>query len=236
MKILFCNIAWMEWYKGVLPYDMPVNGGAYIKENRDGADCDNFWAVENFEPYRINKDTVIPIGNIMMGYVATGSTRNGDAHQIKLERIQGCEACKDVDSIEDVLVVFCATRVGERRPFVVGWYKHATVLRNIFEYDLDGGEDLSDFFENDLYIHNVLYKNIFCREEDAVLLPVNLRKWHVPRASIDKYGFGQSNVWYADYEQDERVQPWVEDIVAKINSYDGPNIRDELPMDPYDNY
>ena len=99
MKILFCNIAWMEWYKGALPYDMPVNGGAYIKENRDGADCDNFWVVENFEPYRINKDTVIPEGKIMMGYVAMGSTPKGDFRQIKLERIQGCEACKDVDSI-----------------------------------------------------------------------------------------------------------------------------------------
>lgn len=139
MKILFCNIAWMEWYKGALPYDMPVNGGAYIKENRDGADCDNFWVVENFEPYRINKDTVIPEGKIMMGYVAMGSTPKGDFRQIKLERIQGCEACKDVDSIEDVLVVFCATRVGERRPFVVGWYKHATVVRNYFEYYLEGG-------------------------------------------------------------------------------------------------
>jgi len=219
MKILFCNIAWMEWYKGALSYDMPVNGGAYIKENKDGADCDNFWVVENFEPYRINKDTVIPKGNIMLGYVATGSTRNGDAHQIKLERIQDCEACKDVDSIEDVLVVFCATRVGERRPFVVGWYKHATVVRNYFKYYLEGG--------------GYLFKNIFCREEDAVLLPVNLRKWRVPRATVDKYGFGQSNVWYADYEQAEEVKPWVEDIIAKIKGYDGPNLRDEEPMDPY---
>ena len=222
MKILFCNIAWMEWYKGVLPYDMPVNGGAWIKDNQDGADCDNFYMVEMDEQYKVSNNTVIPEGNIMMGYVAMGRTSKGDFRQIKLERIQGCEACKDVDSIEDVLVVFCATRVGERRPFVVGWYKHATVLRNYFEYDLGCG--------------NILFKNIFCKEEDAVLLPVNLRKWHVPRASIDKYGFGQSNVWYADYEQDERVQPWVEDIVSKINSYDGPNIRDEEPMDPYDNY
>ena len=222
MKILFCNIAWMEWYKGALPYDMPVNGGAYIKENQDGADCDNFWVVNNPKPYRINKHTVIPAGNIMMGHVAMGSTQDGDIRQIKLERIQDCEACKDVDSIDDVLVVFCATRVGERKPFVVGWYKHATVMRNCFEYGLDNGD--------------VLLKNIFSKEEDAVLLPVNLRKWRVPRASIDKYGFGQSNVWYADYEQDDRVQPWVEDIVSKINSYDGPNIRDEEPMDPYDNY
>ena len=230
MKILFCNIAWMEWYKGARPYDMPVNGGAYINENQDGADCDNFWVVENFEPYKINKYTVIPEGNIMMGYVATGRTSKGDSRQIKLERIQGCEAFKDVASIDDVLVVFCATRVGEKRPFVVGWYKHATVLRNYFEYELDFIDNAKILFKN------ILFKNIFCREEDAVLLPVNLRKWRVPRASVDKYGFGRSNVWYADYEQDARVQPWVEDIVAKINSYDGPNIRDEEPMDPYDNY
>ncbi|WP_294519992.1 hypothetical protein [uncultured Anaerovibrio sp.] len=32
MKILFCNIAWMEWYKGARSYDMPVNGGAYSEQ------------------------------------------------------------------------------------------------------------------------------------------------------------------------------------------------------------
>lgn len=67
------------------------------------------------------------------------------------------------------------------------------------------------------------------------MLPINLRKWRVPRATVDKYGFGQSNVWYADYEQAEEVKPWVEDIIAKIKGYDGSNLRDEEPMDPYEN-
>jgi hypothetical protein len=67
------------------------------------------------------------------------------------------------------------------------------------------------------------------KAEDAVLLPINERKWRVPRAARDKYGFGRSNVWYADYEQSEKVKPWVEDIIEKISNYDGDNIIDEDP-------
>lgn len=30
MKILFCNISWMKYYKGVIPnVDEPMNGGKY---------------------------------------------------------------------------------------------------------------------------------------------------------------------------------------------------------------
>lgn len=33
MRILFCNIAWMNYYKGIIwGKDEPQNGGSYVKE------------------------------------------------------------------------------------------------------------------------------------------------------------------------------------------------------------
>ena len=41
--IIFCNIAYMKFYRGVVEgVDEPVNGGQYVKENNDGGECYNF--------------------------------------------------------------------------------------------------------------------------------------------------------------------------------------------------
>lgn len=218
MKILFCNIAWMKWYKGYRNNDMPVNGGSYVQDNQEGEENDNFWPLFNTNlPIKGEGETaehIIPEGNICLGFVETGHT-NGKSRQLCLEKIHECAGYKDVAYVQDVLVVFCATRTGDKHPVVVGWYQHATVLRNYMEYEREDGA--------------LLWKNIICKAEDAVLLPINERKWRVPRAARDKYGFGRSNVWYADYEQSEKVKPWVEDIIEKINKYDGDNMIDEEP-------
>ena len=43
MKIVvFCEIAWMKYYSGVSEDDQPVNGGKYVKENREGGEIYNF--------------------------------------------------------------------------------------------------------------------------------------------------------------------------------------------------
>lgn len=42
MKVLFCNIAWMMYYRGVTADDKPVGGGAYIEKYGDGSDVVNF--------------------------------------------------------------------------------------------------------------------------------------------------------------------------------------------------
>ena len=212
MKILSCNIAWMKWYKGYRNSDIPVNGGSYVKKTRQGEENDNFWPVVTSSPtIEWDDGTVVslPQGDICMGFVETGHT-NGKSRQLCIEKIQDCAGYKNAPYVDDVLVIFCATRVGDKHPVVVGWYNHAMVLRNYVEYGMEDG--------------SVLWKNIICKAEDAVLLPVNERKWRVPRATKEKYGFGRSNIWYADYSQSEKVKPWVEDIYDKIIKYDGKNI------------
>ena len=46
MRILFCNIAWMNYYKGIIwGKDEPQNGGSYVKETLDAHEKYNFEAV-----------------------------------------------------------------------------------------------------------------------------------------------------------------------------------------------
>lgn len=61
MRILFCNIAWMNYYKGIVwGKDEPQNGGSYVKETLD--------AHENtiLKQYRLQKNPDIRKGNIVL--------------------------------------------------------------------------------------------------------------------------------------------------------------------------
>lgn len=41
--IIFCNIAYMKYYKGIIDgVDEPVNGGAYVQETNDAHEAYNF--------------------------------------------------------------------------------------------------------------------------------------------------------------------------------------------------
>lgn len=224
MRILFCNISWMRWYKGFRYNDRIMGGGKYVTENGDGYEIDNFWPIHNTEAAVILDDGTeidLPEGDICLGFVETGH-RNGESRQLCIERIHECESYKQAAYVEDVLVVFCATAPHETRSWVVGWYHHARVMRYYFEYPL-----------NDIW-DSYLWKNIICKAKDAVLLPENLRNWDVPRVARDDkgFGFGQSNVWYADYDKPE-TEAWVREMYHKIMCYDGPNILYEKPESIY---
>lgn len=46
MRILFCNIAWMDYYKGTIEgKDVPRNGGSYVALHNDAHESYNFDAV-----------------------------------------------------------------------------------------------------------------------------------------------------------------------------------------------
>ena len=102
MKMLFCNIGWMDLYKGIYG-DTIRGGGSYNKKNVGHEVC-NFSSVQ---------------GRVY-GYVqSTG--------QIRIERL---EVDKKAESVSGVTVVWTAPRkdVG---PVVVGWYRNATVYRKL---------------------------------------------------------------------------------------------------------
>lgn len=41
-KVIFCNIAWMKYYKGELEDDKPINGGEYVKKYGEAVETTNF--------------------------------------------------------------------------------------------------------------------------------------------------------------------------------------------------
>ena len=99
MRILFCNIAWMKEYRGNEDgKDIPLNGGSYVDETGDAHEKYNFTPV-NMEGRE---------GLYCLGFFETKSHNGKDVNQMRIENIAGCELLKKEESVDDVLVVYCA--------------------------------------------------------------------------------------------------------------------------------
>ncbi len=198
MKVLFCKISAMKYYKGVIPgKDDAFNGGSYVSEHGEGHEQYNFDAV-----------TLEDGLDYCLGFVETKSTRMNKVNELHIEKIKGCETLRQDSEVEDVLVIWCATTMLNETS-VVGWYRHATVYRTYQSVEFDSGY--------------VQYFNILARKQDCVLLPVGIRHihiWDAPIARKRGYGFGQSLVWYA---REENAQPYLERLVKQIEAYQDEN-------------
>ena len=200
MRILFCNIARMKYYKGIVPgVDEPKFGGAYVAQTGDAGEQYNFAPLKT--------DT----GEFCFGMVETKSTSGGKSNQLHIERLEGVSCSSD--EANGVLVVWCATH-HHNEAVVVGWYRNATVLRNYdrirIDYE-DGG------WEEQIY-------NVLADAGDCVLLPEgerNRRCWWVPRKRVTRsFGFGQANVWFAE---EESAEDYVHALSEQIKQYQGEN-------------
>lgn len=221
MRILFCNIAWMNYYKGIIQgKDEPQNGGSYVKDNLDAHEKYNFDAVS------LTNESGYPDGEYCLGFVETKSTNKETRNQLRIENIYGCETLSKENFAEDVLVIYCALYPDavEKETYVVGWYKHATVYRNC-EVMRFSSEDEEGYYDQAY--------NAIARKEDCVLLPRASRRkantWKVPRKSKGvAYGFGQSNVWFAQgREENKLLDQFLNRIVKQIEEYNGKNWLDE---------
>ena len=104
MKILFCNITYMNKYMGITDDDTPAKGGKWVEKNNDAHEQWNFLNIDGF----------------CYGFVMN----KGD--QFAIERID--KSASKRDEIEDVTVVWCALNESNET-VIVGWYEHATVYR-----------------------------------------------------------------------------------------------------------
>ena len=218
MRILFCNIAWMRYYKGFWEgEDEPVGGGSFVDENQYGSE------LFNFAPFT-HEDKNGKITEVCTGFVVTKMSRSGKDQALHIERLEGCEANRASESVEDVLVIYCAAHPFHNFTSVVGWYRDATVYRYyqevIFETE-DGGEAA--------FLYNAL-----APRENCVLLPVQERRpvmWKIPRRQTGaSYGFGQANVWFAEgREENKLLDRFLTRIVNQIENYSGENWVDRLP-------
>lgn len=219
MRILFCNIAWMDYYKGVINgVDEPKNGGAYVLESGDAHEA------YNFDVVKLSEENGYPEGEYCLGFVETKSTNRNNRNQLNIEKIAGCELCKKENQVEDVLVIYCAKYPDSfvQETYVVGWYKHATVYRYYETLEFSDGKD------------GVFYQdyNAIAKKQNCVLLPRSSRRksniWRVPRKNSGvSYGFGQANVWFASgREQNTHLDTFLSKLVKQIEEYDGENWRD----------
>ena len=215
MKLLFCNIAWLDYYKGIYEgVDEPVGGGDYVKKTGDAHEKYNFEAIEIYgddEKY-------------CLGFVETKTTKTSQ-NQLHIERIRGCEELAGEDSVEDVLVIYCAKHPAHNFTTVVGWYNHAIVYR--YYQQMNFSSDNPD--EAELYVQNY---NAIAKAKDCVLLPRRERslysKWSYRRTSGAAYGFGQSNVLFAA-EENELLKSFLNQIIKQIKEYDGENWLNKYP-------
>lgn len=183
-QILFCNIAYMQYYDYSSMKEVPRYGGKYVTDTGDAYEKHNFHECDD--------------GRVR-GFVETkyidGSATAHRPRQLRLESINS--AYRNADSIDDVLVVFCAHSDAKKSTVIVGWYKHATVHRGRPNYC---GRQY----------------NLECLIEDAYLLPESQRTFIVPRAANSAFGFGQSNTWYA---KEANASSFVDSVFAYIDDH-----------------
>lgn len=206
-RILFCNIAWMDKYRGINDNDIPVNGGSYVEDNNNAHEA------YNFEP--IHFTDVDEEIQYCLGFFETKSTNGSNRNQLHIEKIdKGIN--KDIEAIDHVLVIWCAKSPKNDFTSVVGWYKNATVYRYYHSVGFESG-----------YVQDY---NILAKAEECVLLPTNIRSrktmWWVPRSakkSGPSYGFGQANVWFANEKYNMYEENYLNKIIQLIDNYDGEN-------------
>lgn len=121
MKVIFCKIAWMEYYNGVKNTDKPVDEESWITEADEIGECNNFTPNEDGNYY---------------GYVQTKSGR-GKNNKLHIDKIEGMS--EEDDKAEGVLVIWVAKDPSQNKINIIGWYKNATVLKK-YQYNEDNKE------------------------------------------------------------------------------------------------
>jgi hypothetical protein len=151
--------------------DTMSGGGAYVAEHGFGHEMFNF---QRFQ-------------DAVYGFVQPSGGRkdNWEEARINLPRLG---ASSSDNSMTGVFVVWVATAPAGGS-FIVGWYRNVTVYRDHQTAPVGSNRRHGDI--------NCGYY-IVARSMDAVLLPPDERVVAVPRGGG---GIGQSNIWYADDQE-----------------------------------
>ncbi len=192
-KIIFFNIAWMKYYQGVTREDAPKNGGDFIEQNKYGYEIFNF----------------LPFNDYMYGYVQPSGTGNYLERKINIDRL---DAPKQ-DSVDDVLSVWVAKNPEKGGTWVIGWYENSTVYRNYQEAPPHSNR----IFEGSNFGYRITAKS-----ENCICLPIEKRNLQVPRAKQVEGGIGQSNIWYADSQENKIIEfrQEVENLIQQYHNLD----------------
>ena len=155
--MVFVNVGWMKDYAGPSPSDMPVGGHGYLKSGKIGHEVFNF----------------APLKGKVYGYVPRTA-------RINLKNLGGSSSD---EFVTPVTVVWIARNPSDKKTYIVGWYKGATIYRDNEHYIFKRSKGF-----------NVSYQ-VEAPESGATLLPFDQRLFRIPTAK-EKGNLGQSPVWY----------------------------------------
>lgn len=187
-RLVFFNIGWMSWYKGLdKQADKIVGGGKHVDLNGTGHEVCNFLACKDGYVY---------------GHVESISGKID--RQIIVENMGGDK--KDC-SLTGITLVWTATHPTEGGRRIVGWYRNAKIFRMRQQFSkLPSRQHRAD----DLDSYRVL-----ALAEDAHLLDVDLRELRMPRG---KGWMGETPWWSPDDNSAEEVQKYLESVRELISS------------------
>ncbi|MET7244986.1 DUF3883 domain-containing protein [Methylobacterium sp. EM32] len=160
--MVFVNIGWMKDYAGPSAHDTPVGGHGYLKDGNIGHEVFNF-AFLNDKVY---------------GYVPRSA-------RINLENLGGSSSD---ESVTPVTVVWIARNPSDKKTYIVGWYKGASVHKDNNHIKLNRSKNF-----------NVNYQ-IEAPANKATLLHIDQRLFKIPTAK-EKGNLGQSPVWYGGKDE-----------------------------------
>ena len=183
MKVLFCRVGWMEFYRGQQGGDEIEGGGAYVEQTGRGGE------VLNFASH----------GGHVYGFVQSP----GKAIDIRRIARHVGESIDDAESISNVLIVWVARRKDLSRTVVVGWYRNATVFR-----DLQFLERVPRIYKENGLTGHYRFK---VKADGAVLLKVDARTRQIP--TFQTGYMGRPNIWYADSDQAPPVVDQVKSLI-----------------------
>ena len=193
-KIVFITVDWMKYYKGISEDDTPLGtGGSYPKE-------------EKHEIFNFLDDD-----GTCYGYTPPWGKLN-------LKEICKKEIKKSPDGneyIENVLIIFNASKNDGNKRRVIGFYIGATIFKDPYPNTNPKRIITST---NSFASYNIRVKS-----ENAYLFEnENERNIYLPFAKKDGYGYGQSNIWYAN--NNSRCIEFRKDIIIQIEKIVTENI------------
>ncbi|MCC3145940.1 hypothetical protein LJ207_11500 [Halanaerobium sp. Z-7514] len=194
-KLVYVNIVWMKYYRGLSKKDEispKTGGGSHPQEHLDAIE-----ATMNLKSNNKVYNTA---------FVGGYTDSFGDNKWKKLNLKDHFEDT-DGEKVEDCTVVWVAQKNQNKQEphYIVGWWENATLLRYYKRIK---------FYSNS----NLISKdyNIFTDAERAYLIKEKFRDFEVPRQRDLGYGFGQSNIWYAEEEQAKQFKKKTINYISEL--------------------
>lgn len=186
-KLVYVNIVWMKYYEGLKNNDKisSQTGGGSHPQEH----LDALEATMN-----------VKSNNKVYNTAFVGRYKGGWRKLSLKDHFEDT----DGEKLDNAAVIWVAQKNQNKSEphYIVGWWENATLLRHYRNVYLNS--------------HQINKKyNIFTNSENAYLIKEKFRDFKVPRQRDLGYGFGQSNIWYAE---DKEAEEFKETTIRYINN------------------